>query len=113
MPAETINQVQFPKVMVVGPSGYIADVDSGGHLLTTGGRAASFSSLTSGTNDVALPIGTGGGLTTSGSGVINANEVDGVLVTGTPSAGQVITATSPTAADWQTPSAGSASTLRL
>jgi hypothetical protein len=33
----TINQVQFPKVFICGPSGYIADVDSTGHLMTTGG----------------------------------------------------------------------------
>ena len=34
------------------------------------------------------------------------SELDGVTVSGTPSAGQVLTATSPTAADWQTPSGG-------
>src|ERR1035437_2389720 len=79
---QTINQVEFPKVFICGPSGYVADVDSGGHLLTTGG----------------------GGST---------NVIDGVTVTGTPSANQVLTATSPTAANWQTPAGGAASTLRL
>jgi hypothetical protein len=34
--AETINQVQFPKVMICGPSGFVADVNSSGQLLTTG-----------------------------------------------------------------------------
>ena len=33
-----------------------------------------------------------------------AAEVDGVAVSGTPSVGKVLTATSSTAADWQTPS---------
>ena len=69
----TINQVEFPKVFVCGPSGYVADVDSTGHLLTTGGSGGS-------------------------------SVIDGVTVTGTPSVGQVLTATSPTAADWATPS---------
>ena len=70
MPAETINEVQFPKVMITGPSGFIADVDSTGHLLTTGG---------------------------------SSNVIDGVTVSGTPSLGQVLTATSPTTANWQAP----------
>lgn len=37
----------------------------------------------------------------------SATAIDGVTVTGTPSTGQVITATSSTTADWQTPSGGS------
>lgn len=32
----TINQVQFPKVFIVGPSGFVADVNSSGQLLTSG-----------------------------------------------------------------------------
>jgi hypothetical protein len=65
-----------------------------------------FSSLTTGTNTSAtMTVGTGATLTTSGTGVINASKIDGVAVTGTPSAGQVITATSGTAADWATPGA--------
>jgi hypothetical protein len=45
--AETISQVQFPKVFICGPSGYVADVDSGGHLLTTGsGNATSIDGVT-------------------------------------------------------------------
>ena len=79
---QTINQVEFPKVFICGPSGYVADVDSGGHLLTTGAGST--------------------------------NVIDGVTVTGTPSANQVLTATSPTAANWQTPATGTqASTLKL
>jgi len=110
---ETINQVQFPKVMIAGPSGFIADVNSNGQLLTTGGGAASFGSVTSGTNTVALTIGSGGVLSASGTGIVNATEINGVTITGTPSVGQVPTATSATAATWQTPSSGSASSLKL
>jgi hypothetical protein len=63
-----INQVQFPKVMVVGPSGY---------LLTTGsgGGSSSFGSLTAGTNTAALVVGTGGSITASGTGVIQASSL--------------------------------------
>jgi hypothetical protein len=35
--AQTINQVQFPKLYLQGFSGRVADVDSGGHLLTGSG----------------------------------------------------------------------------
>ena len=37
--------------------------------------------------------------------IVNAASIDGILVTGTPTSGQVLTATSGTAADWQTLSA--------
>lgn len=48
------------------------------------------------------------------TGVIPASGVggfDGVTVSGSPSAGQVPIATSPTAATWQTPSAGTVNTI--
>jgi hypothetical protein len=35
--ADTINQVQFPKMYIEGPAGYVADVNSSGQLLTGGG----------------------------------------------------------------------------
>jgi hypothetical protein len=41
----------------------------------------------------------------------NATAVDGVTVTGTPTSGQVLTATSGTAADWQTPTAAPVSSV--
>src|SRR5208282_4882491 len=46
---------------------------------------------------------------TAGTGVFTAapvSTVSGITVSGTPSTGQVLTATSPTTADWQTPSTG-------
>jgi hypothetical protein len=37
----TINQVQFPKMYIEGPSGFIADVNSSGQLLTGSGVGTS------------------------------------------------------------------------
>jgi hypothetical protein len=45
-------------------------------------------------------------LATNATTAANATAVGGVTITGTPSAGQVPTATSPTAAQWQTPATG-------
>ena len=42
---------------------------------------------------------------------VNAVSVGGILVTGTPSAGQFLVATSSTAADWQTVSTGNATSI--
>lgn len=47
-----------------------------------------------------------GDATTSGSNVVTVAKINGVSVTGTPSSGQVPTATGSTAATWQTPSGG-------
>ena len=71
--------------------------------------AINFSWLTTGTNtQAAMTVGSGASLGPSGSGVVNANVIDGVALTGAASAGQVPTATSPTAATWQTPPVASA-----
>jgi hypothetical protein len=45
--------------------------------------------------------------TTPAGGSGNTTSIDGVTVTGTPSSGQVLTATSSSAADWQTLASGS------
>ncbi len=66
----------------------------------------------------AVPAGTGitaltGDVTASGSGSVAATAVKippGVTLTGTPSAGQVPTATSSSAATWQTPGGASGQT---
>ncbi len=81
-----------------------------------GNAVTSFSDLTSGTNTVAtMVVGGGATLTFSASGspavqgVVNANKIYGVAVSSTPpTAGQVLTATSATAANWQTPLTASA-----
>lgn len=68
-----------------------------------------------GSTPLQIPAGAASGdvLTSDSSGhaawaapPTSATTVDGVAVSGTPSSGQVLTATSPTAADWQTPTAG-------
>lgn len=62
--------------------------------------AQSFATLTGGTNSAALLVA--GSLGTSGAGTIAATSIGGVVVTGTPAAGQAIVATTSTTADWQT-----------
>jgi len=65
---------------------------------------ALFSAVGSGTNTTAaMVLGTGSSLTVSGSGTNNATAIAGVTVSGPPSVNQVLTATSPTAANWQSP----------
>ena len=78
-------------------------VSAGGPCGVSGGGAA-FSAITSGTNTAAtMTVGSGGSLGVSGTGTNAATAIDGVTVTGTPSSGQVITATGGSAATWQTP----------
>ena len=68
-----------------------------------------FDGIGSGTNtSAAMVVGSGSSLVPSGSGIIAATKIGGVTVTGAPGTGQVLTATSPTAADWQN-SGGSSS----
>lgn len=73
----------------------------------SGGGSSAFSALTGGTNTAAaMVIGTGASLTTSGTGTNAATSVGGITVSGTPSSGQVLTATGSGAANWQTPATG-------
>lgn len=61
----------------------------------------SFAAITPGTNNLgAMHVGTGSSLDATGSGTVSATAIDGVAVTGTPSAGLVLGATSPTAGGW-------------
>lgn len=70
------------------------------------GSAASnvaFGSITTGSNTTAaMTVGSGASMTTSGTGTINANKLEGVTISGTPSTGQTLVATSSSAADWAT-----------
>jgi hypothetical protein len=66
-------------------------IDSNGaDLIAGGGGAPAFSAVTAGTNTTALVIGTGGSLTTSGTGTIAATSSPWAGLTGTLSNGQVI-----------------------
>jgi hypothetical protein len=74
--------------------------------------SVTFDEIGSGTNTIAtMQVGSGASVAPTGSGRIKATDIDGVQVTGTPGTGQVITATSPTAATWQTPGGSSSTTL--
>ena len=63
-----------PEPTLSGATWYL--VDSGGACGTSGGGSA-FSAITTGTNTAALTMGTGGKLTYSGTGIVNANQVNG------------------------------------
>jgi len=92
-----------------GGSGCTVPGTSGAPLYDTGtgcGDMVDFAYASS-----TLTINSGGLLTFAGTGKNNASEINGVTVTGTPTTGQVPTATSGTAATWQTPASGSGCTV--
>jgi hypothetical protein len=62
-----------------------------------------FDNIITGTNvNATMTVGTGASLTFTGTGVVNANTLFGITLGGTtPTTGWVLTATSPTTADWQ------------
>lgn len=102
---------------LLGGSGITVNNPSAGNVIITA-TSSNFGTLAAGTNtSQAFVVGTGGSLTPTGSGVItatsaqNALAIDGVTVTGTPTTGQVPTATSGTTATWQAPAPGAFSTL--
>lgn len=96
--------------LAAGTSGDVLQTNGSGSApswVSPSGGSSAFSALTSGTNTaMAALVGSGATLEPTGSGVIEANELSGVTVSGTPSSGQVLTATSSSAADWQTPGGG-------
>lgn len=97
----------YTVVYVVPSSGTYSYPDQ--NIAVGGGTPGSttFDQIGSGTNTTAaMVVGSGASLQPSGSGVVGATSIGGVTVTGTPGTGQVIKATSPTAATWQTDSGG-------
>lgn len=61
-----------------------------------------FSAITGSTNTTAaMLVGSGASLAPAGSGVVNANQLGGVAVSGSAVSGYGLVATSPTAATWQ------------
>jgi hypothetical protein len=92
---------------------YASFYDAAGAAATAQSNAEAFATsaistaLASGTYGISI---TGNAATattaTSATTAGSTTVVDGVTVSGTPSTGQVLTATSPTTADWQTPSGG-------
>lgn len=109
---ETIKGTLTDGAASVGTNGQVLSSTGSGVAWETLTSSVAFGSITSGTNTTAaMVVGTGSSLTTSGSGSINASKISGIAVSGTPSAGQVLTATSSSAADWASPSAGAFSTI--
>lgn len=90
--AQTLGagQDQYVLTWVNANNDWEAQVNSGG------------SGITQLTGDVTAGPG-------SGSQAATVAKIQGVAISGTPSTGQVLTATSSSAADWQTPSGGSGS----
>jgi hypothetical protein len=57
------------------------EVSDAGSACGSGGGSGAFSSLTTGTNTTAtMTLGTGGSLTFTGSGLVNANQINGAVV---------------------------------
>lgn len=103
------NGSQTKLNLIAGTNVTITDGGTGGVTIDASGSGSSaFNAITSGTNTTAtMTVGSGASLVPSGSGVVEATQIQAVVVSGTPpSTGQVLTATSSTAADWQTPSGG-------
>lgn len=97
------NPAQSTDLTVVARSGANYSLTLA-QLIALFASAINFEWLTTGTNtQAAMTVGSGATLEPSGSGIIEANEISGVVISGTPSTGQVLTATGSAAADWQTP----------
>ncbi len=97
-----------PTRLPIGASGYVMTVVGGIPAWAAASGGGGFSSITTGTNvSATMTVGSGASIVVSGTGIVEATQVQGVIVSGTaPSTGQVLTATSTTAANWQTPTGG-------
>jgi len=67
---------------VLMPAGTIYTCQTGTWATVGGTTSLAFSAITAGTNAAALVIGSGGSLSTSGTGTIAATSVGGVPITG-------------------------------
>jgi hypothetical protein len=77
-------------------------VTGSGGACGAGGGGSAFSAITGSTNTTAnMVIGSGASMSTTGGGINAATSVGGITVSGTPSTGQVLTATGASAANWQ------------
>jgi len=93
-PAQTTDQVPIARS---GSNFFLTVAD----IIAKFAAAFGFNAITSGVNTAqTLTVGNGSTLAPSGTGVVNANEVAGVTVSGTPAAGSVLQATSTSAASW-------------
>lgn len=94
-PAQTTDQIPIAR----SGSNFFLTVSD---IIAKFAAAFGFNAITTGVNTgQTLTVGNGSTLGPSGTGVVNANEVGGVTVSGTPSAGQSLIASSSSAASWQ------------
>jgi len=78
--ALTQSQIEFPKVFITGPSGFIADVNSQGQLLTSGsGGGGGVTTLNTLTGAITLAAGTGITITPSGNTLTIASTGSGTV----------------------------------
>lgn len=95
------RQIQNVPVSATPPSsGDVLEFDGTQYTPTPGGGGGSITDITSTDTSVTVSNPTG---PTTDLAVADSPAVGGVTVTGTPSVGQVVTATSASTADWQTP----------
>lgn len=99
----------YTVVYVISTAGIFSYPDQ--NVAIGGGTAGTmtFDQIGTGTNTTAtMGVGSGAVLAPTGSGIIQASQVQGVVVSATPpGTGQVLTATSPTTASWSSPSGSS------
>lgn len=87
-------------------------VTGSGVACGSGGGGSAFSAITGSTNTTAtMLVGTGASLSFTGSGVLNANQLGGIAISGTPATGSILTATSSSAASWASPAAGTVTSV--
>ena len=98
-------QIQVTPSGEAGPTYVYYDIMGAG----VGGLAPPFNTVTTGENTTAtMTCGTGCTQTYTGTGVINATNIQGISITGTPSVGMVPMATSASTAVWQVNTTASA-----
>lgn len=106
----------YTVVYLISTSGMFSYPDQ--NIALGGGTPGSvtFDDIGTGTNTTAtMGVGSGAVIAPTGSGIIQATQIgspgDGVVVSGVPGIGQVLQATSPTTAAWQTPVGGGVTSL--
>lgn len=90
-----------PSTTVVQQPKTPSTTGNSGSSTPTPSMGVSFSALTTGTNSGAdMIVGPGAALSFAGVGIINASQIQGITVSGTPAVGYILKATSATSASW-------------
>jgi fibronectin-binding autotransporter adhesin len=101
----TISATAIDGVTVTGtPTTGQTIVATGSSAATWQTQAVTFAGISSGTNTTGIMnCGTGCSVSFSGSGLVNASAINGVIVSNTPTAGQVLVSLTGATASWQNP----------